>query len=149
MSRRLTETAPIKKQTPTPTNRKPAMEITLVIKGRPVPKKNNAVMVANRNLILPSKAFRNYEKDALKQLQGWGNQYIDGPVEVTAIYWLPDARWRPDMVGLMQGTADLLEKAGLIPNDQNILSWDGTRIMPEYDKGNPRAEIRIREMVSA
>lgn len=124
------------------------MTISLTILGRPTPKKNNAVMVANRNLILPSKAFRVYEKDALKQLLKYGNQYIDGPVHVTALYWMPDARWAPDMVGLMQATADILEKAGIIPNDRNIRSWDGTRIMGEYDKANPRAEITISAMIT-
>lgn len=118
--------------------------LSLTISGRAVPKKNHPVMVAGRNLILPSKAFRAYEKDALKQLMAWGNQFVPGFVWVRAEYWLPDKRWWPDLVGLMQGTGDILEKAGLIANDRNIVSWDGSKIVG-IDKENPRTEIYITE----
>jgi Holliday junction resolvase RusA-like endonuclease len=118
------------------------MSLKLVIYGRPVPKKNSPVMVpGNRPRLLPSKAFREYEKDALKQVQQWGNVTFEGEVQVTCLYWFKDWRWRSDLVGLLQGTSDLLEKSGIIANDRNIYSYDGSRIMglsPE-----PRVEISI------
>ena len=49
------------------------------------------------------------------------------------------------MIGLMQGTADLLEKAGILLNDRLIESWDGSRIMG-LDKDNPRVEIEIKQI---
>lgn len=51
------------------------------------------------------------------------------------------AAW-PDLVGLMQATADLLEAAGVLENDRLILSWQGTNI-EGIDKNNPRAEISL------
>jgi Holliday junction resolvase RusA-like endonuclease len=54
---------------------------------------------------------------------------------------MPDRR-RPDLLGLLQATADILEKAQIIDNDRNVVSFDGSRIMG-VDKRNPRVEIEI------
>jgi Holliday junction resolvase RusA-like endonuclease len=75
----------------------------------------------------------------------WGHINILAPVHVKALYWLPDKRWWPDLIGLLQGSADLLEKAGIIENDRQIESWDGSRIMG-IDKNAPRAELTITEI---
>ncbi len=126
------------------------MELRIVIPHRPVPKKNNPVMVAGRNLILPSKAFRAYEKFCIGTkthpgwLVQWGNIQFTEPVSICARYWLPDKRWIPDLVGLLQATGDILEKSGILKNDRLIQSWDGSRIMG-LDKINPRAEIAIMQ----
>jgi len=119
--------------------------LSLTILGRPVPKKNNPIMLKGRNLILPSKAYRAYEKSALKQLMAWGNIYFDGPVRVDAHYFLPDKRWWPDLTGLLQATGDILQKSGLIENDKQIVSWGTSRIV-RLDKESPRAEITIEEV---
>jgi Holliday junction resolvase RusA-like endonuclease len=65
-----------------------------------------------------------------------------GPVVVTVHYWLKDKR-RPDLNNLMAATADILEEAGVIVDDREIVSWDGSRIMGTSP--NPRAEITIKE----
>ena len=49
---------------------------------------------------------------------------------------------RPDLLNLEQATADILEKARVIENDKNIVSFDGSRIAG-IDKANPRAGIII------
>ena len=54
---------------------------------------------------------------------------------------MPDKR-RPDLLNLEQATADILEKARVIENDKNIVSFDGSRIAG-IDKANPRVEIII------
>jgi len=54
---------------------------------------------------------------------------------------MPDRR-KPDLLGLLQATADILEKAQIIDNDRNVVSFDGSRIMG-VDKQNPRVEIEI------
>jgi len=65
-------------------------------------------------------------------------------VVVCAVYWLASrSRW-PDLVGLLQATGDILEEAGVIANDRNIVSWDGSRIAGVSP--NPRAEIELREV---
>mgnify|MGYP000953615463 FL=1 len=60
---------------------------------------------------------------------------------MTCLYWMPDRR-KPDLLGLLQATADILEKAQIIDNDRNVVSFDGSRIMG-VDKQNPRVEIEI------
>ena len=54
---------------------------------------------------------------------------------------MPDRRV-PDLINLLQATADILEKARVIEDDKNIISFDGSRIIG-VDKENPRVEIEI------
>jgi Holliday junction resolvase RusA-like endonuclease len=57
---------------------------------------------------------------------------------------MPNRRGSPDLLGLLQATADILEEAGVIDNDRNVVSFDGSQIMG-VDKQNPRVEIEIEE----
>jgi Holliday junction resolvase RusA-like endonuclease len=50
----------------------------------------------------------------------------------------------PDLANLLEATCDILEKAEVIDNDKNIISFDGSRIMGK-DKDNPRVEIELIE----
>lgn len=70
------------------------------------------------------------------------NYPIDRPCELFVHYYMPSRAAWPDLVGLMQATADLLEAAGVLENDRLILSWQGTNI-EGIDKDNPRAEISL------
>ncbi len=121
------------------------LEASLVIPGQPVTKKNSQVArcVNGRPLVLQSRAYRAYEKAALKVLLAYQDVKFLGPVAVTAGYWLKDNR-RPDLNNLMAATADILEKAGIIRDDRNIVSWDGSRILGVSP--NPRTEINIRAL---
>ena len=58
---------------------------------------------------------------------------------------MPDNRSKPDLINLEEATADILEVAGVVENDRNIVSWDGSRIMG-IDRDNPRVEIEIQEI---
>ena len=60
------------------------------------------------------------------------------------LYWMPDRRSSPDLLGLLQATADILEKAQIIDNDRNVVSFDGSEIVG-IDRENPRVEIEIEE----
>lgn len=119
------------------------METRLIIPGQPATKKNSQVArcVNGKPVVLQSKAYRAYEKMALKALLACPRAEFWGPVTVTVNYWLKDNR-RPDLNNLMAATADILEKAGVIPNDREIVSWDGSRIMGVSP--DPRVEITIR-----
>jgi Holliday junction resolvase RusA-like endonuclease len=112
------------------------------IPGRPVPKKNNmmARCVNGKPVVIQSKAYREYEKAALISLADYQGPRFNGPVQVKASYWLADNR-RPDLNNLMAATADILEKAGIVKNDRDIVSWDGSRIMGVSPE--PRTEIVI------
>jgi Holliday junction resolvase RusA-like endonuclease len=119
------------------------MEAHLVIPGQPATKKNSQVArcVKGKPVVLQSKVYRAYEKAALKVLLTYQGECFQGPVEVSVLYWLKDNR-RPDLNNLMAATADILEKAGVIRNDRDIISWDGSRIAGTSP--HPRAEITIR-----
>jgi Holliday junction resolvase RusA-like endonuclease len=66
---------------------------------------------------------------------------ITDKISLKALYYLKDKRI-PDLINLLQATCDILEKARVIENDKNIISFDGSRIIG-VDKANPRVEIKI------
>ena len=69
------------------------------------------------------------------------SETIIDKINLQALYYMPDKRI-PDLLNLLQATADILEKARVIDNDKNIISFDGSRIIG-VDKTNPRTEIII------
>ena len=116
----------------------------IVLTGRPITKKNSQVIARNRGsgrpYVLQSEQYRQYEQDCLKQLMACRARFA-GPVRLLCLYWMPDRR-RPDLLGLLQATADILEKAQIIDNDRNVVSFDGSRIAG-VDRENPRVEIEV------
>lgn len=117
----------------------------IIIPGQPVTKKNHQIArcVKGKPVVVQSKVYRAYEKAALNTLLGYKGKRFSGPVQVTVKYWIKDNR-RPDLNNLMAATADILEKAGVIRNDRDIISWDGSRIVGISH--NPRTEIFITSM---
>lgn len=133
---------------------------SFVVMGQPATKKNSAIKT--RFGIIPSKAFRAYEKDfrkvmmilkTLKELP-----HYECPVNVKALYYLRNAAHFPDLLGLEQATADIMSDEYRIINhkrtravewilcdDRIIKSWDGSRIAG-IDKDNPRVEVEITPM---
>lgn len=118
---------------------------SLVIYGRPTTKKNSSRIVYHGKYprVLPSKAFCDYEKDSLKQLQFFRKRaYVSGPVIVRCRYYMPNECSWPDLVGLLQATSDILTTAQIIDDDMWIVNYDGSKIVG-VDKYNPRTEIEI------
>ncbi len=63
------------------------------------------------------------------------------PVMVGGIFWLGAGK-HPDLLGLCEAAADLLQESGWLRNDYWISRWwEGTR--RESDPANPRTEIYI------
>jgi Holliday junction resolvase RusA-like endonuclease len=58
---------------------------------------------------------------------------------------MPDRRSWPDLFGLLQSTADILQKAKIIENDRDIVRLDGSEIVG-VDKENPRVEITMTNL---
>jgi len=115
----------------------------LIIYGAPITKKNSQmiIMAGKRPCIIQSKAYRAYEKLAKQQIALLGaGEPIPGPVSVKCLYYLASTR-TPDLCNLMAATHDVLERCGIILNDEQIKSVDGTRIMGKDPK--PRVEIEI------
>ena len=122
----------------------------IIIPGRPTTKKNSQIIVTGKtktgktyHRLLQSQRYRDYEAAALRHLSTYsGPRYIGIPVEVACYYYLPNRQGWPDLMGLYQATADILEAAGIINNDRNIISMGDTRIAG-IDPTNPRVEIII------
>jgi Holliday junction resolvase RusA-like endonuclease len=121
----------------------------IVLPGRPITKKNSQQIIYNRRTkrrqVIQSEYYRAYEETCLWHLKKYRVKYT-GPVWVTARYWMPNKRSWPDLMGLLQATCDILEKAGIIENDRDVVRLDGSEICG-IDKENPRTEIRIQEVV--
>lgn len=141
------------------------MECKFIIKGHPVPKKNNPVVrviprrgakrcrccgnwTKVRYLVsFMNKRYGKYEVDATAQILNQKNlqrlRTIKKEVHCIAKYWVKDLRGSKDLVNHKEATADILQRATVLENDSQIKNWDGSRIMG-VDKENPRVEIVIK-----
>ncbi len=120
-----------------------------VIKGRPATKKNSGKIIFVRlgrkqiPKLLPSKTYQQYEELARWQLKRCKpKEPLDWPMRMTALYYLPDRRWWPDLIGLEQATQDILQTCGVITDDRLIVRKDGSHIAG-IDAVNPRTEIYL------
>lgn len=120
------------------------MTYRYVIEGRPITKKNS--MQRTRYGLIQSKQYRAYEQSALWQIKPHRPEKpIDCAVTMTAKYYMRDGRGWPDLFGLVQATADILEKAGVIEDDGYIANIDGSCIAG-IDKERPRVEVTVSEI---
>lgn len=121
----------------------------LTIDGAPVTKKNSqrVFTVGGHLKIMPSKAYKEYEETALRQLMAQPTPVapISVPVTVTCVYRMPTHR-RVDLVNLLEATDDILTRARIIEDDnvRIVASHDGSRVT--YDKDHPGVDIWIREV---
>ena len=101
-------------------------------------------------MILPSKAYSKWEKQARKEVwvQINSGDFLAGstkvwfpleiPVQVKAIFYYKGNK--PDLAGAMESISDCLE--GIVwADDGQIESWDGSRTY--HDLKNPRTEVSI------
>lgn len=112
----------------------------------PRTKKNSQriVLVKGRPIIMPSKLYKDYEKECAKYLPAL-EQPFDCPIEVQCKFYMPTRR-RCDLTNLLEAIDDILTKYGIIEDDcYTILeSHDGSRVY--YDKDNPRTEVTIKRL---
>lgn len=120
-------------------------EQRIIIPLAPRTKKNSQqiIMVKGRPMIIPSKAYKQYEKDC-----GVFLTHVEpflSPCNVKCLYYMPTRR-RVDLVNLQEATLDILVRYGILIDDNSnvVVSMDGSRVL--YDKENPRTEIYIEEV---
>ena len=121
------------------------MTYRFTIDGRPITKKNS--MQKTRCGLIQSKQYREYEEAALWQLlneKPEGMAPIGRAVKMEAIYYMPDRRGWPDLFGLLQATADILEKAGVLEDDGFVATVGNSRIEGVSDW--PRVEVTVTEL---
>lgn len=121
------------------------MTYQFVIHGRPMTKKNS--LQKTRYGLVQGKAYREYAKDALWQLKAQRRPIkpIGRAVTMTARYYMPSRKGWPDLFGLAQATADILESAGIVEDDGYIAQIDGSMIAG-IDAEDPRVEITVSEI---
>ena len=121
------------------------MTYRFVIHGRPMTKKNS--LQKTRYGLVQGKAYREYAKDALwkLKLQRRPIHPIDCAVKMTAKYYMPNRKGWPDLFGLVQATADILESAGIIEDDGYIAEM-GDSMIAGIDAEDPRVEITVSEI---
>ena len=117
-------------------------EIKFTIPLNPVTKKNSQqiVLVGGRPRIIPSKKYKEYERDCMPFLTHV--EHVTGRVNVKAVYFMR-TRLRVDLINLHEALHDILVKAGVLEDDncKIIYSTDGSYV--DYDKENPRTEVTI------
>lgn len=94
--------------------------------------------------MIPSRQYREYERNAGQALRRWSMARINEPVNVKAVYYMP-TRGRVDLLNLLGATCDILVAYKVLEDDNSkiVVSHDGSRV--DYDKTNPRVEIEISE----
>ena len=121
-------------------------EIKYTIKLAPVSKKNSQQILNNpktgRPFIMPSKKFKEYEREAVWFLKPRPPRPIECRVNIKCLFYLPTRR-RTDLTNLLEAVDDLLVHAGIIADDHYgiVEAHDGSRCF--VDKDNPRTEITI------
>lgn len=133
---------------------------TFEIPGHPATKKNSPTLLKGRAVILPSKAYREYERHFRQELMLLKNKFgrlphFTGPVQLTAWYYLKDRAHYPDLNGLIQATQDILSdeytringkrvltREWILADDRLVKLLDGCKIRG-IDKANPRTIITI------
>lgn len=124
------------------------MTIRFTLPSAPRTKKtsNRIVRVGKFSKVLPSKSYCDYERGLRPILNAVCARLADqgvttpvtGPVEVRATFFR-DAL-RGDLCGYMQALGDILQ-GGVIADDEQIKSWDGTRLAK--DATRPRVEVEL------
>ena len=121
-------------------------ELKIVIPLPPRTKKNHSqiIMVKGRPRLIPSKQYKDYEKECGKFMPTLEKSITD-KVELKCLYYMPTRR-RVDLVNLLEATCDILVHYKVIEDDNNkiVYSHDGSRVY--YDKDNPRVEITITKI---
>ena len=113
----------------------------------PISKKNSQQILVNhatgRPFIMPSKKYKEYEKDAMWFIPK--GETINKPVNVKCLFYMPTRR-KCDLVNMQESILDVMVKAGLLANDNYsiVQSMDGSRVL--YDKEHPRTEVYITEV---
>lgn len=116
--------------------------MNIVILGQVPPKKNSKqlFMRGGRPMMVSSKAYLEWEKDALSQLKAFKGQ-ADEKVTIAYQFYVKDLRAR-DLDNMIASVNDALIKAGLLKDD----SWQWAAIGAadaELDRDNPRVELWI------
>ena len=135
-----------KKQKVISTDSTDTSSINFTIDVCPVTKKNHSqiIVVRGRPMIIPSKPYRQYEKDCSYFLPNL-DKPIDYPINLKCVFYM-QARRRVDLCNLQEAICDILVHYGVLADDNRniVYTMDGSKVL--YDKEKPRTEIEITKI---
>ena len=114
----------------------------------PHSKKNSSQICTLKNgktILLPSKLYKQFEKECLSLISKDLKVNIDKPVNIKAHFYCKTRR-KIDLTNLLEALDDMLVKAGVLEDDNRniIAAHDGSRVY--WDKEHPRIEIWIEDL---
>ena len=119
------------------------LKFTINIAPRTKKNSQRIVVVKNKPMIIPSKLYKDYERDCKYFVPKIDT--INYPINLKCTYYMPTRR-RVDLCNLLEATCDMLVHYKIIEDDncKIVYSHDGSRVL--YDKNNPRVEIEIERI---
>lgn len=124
-------------------------EIKYVIQMAPITKKNSQQILMNKKtgkpFIMPSKRYKEYERDAEWFLRPKPPRPIECRLNVKCLFYMPTRR-AVDLNNLLEAATDLMVFSKIIKDDncRIVAAHDGSRVL--YDKEKPRTEIYITRL---
>lgn len=124
------------------------MKLRFCIWGKPTTKKNSMRIVRNKKTGLPfimqSSQQKSWARAAVMQLRTQFTEFgapcaITEPVNMSAIVYRERATG--DLLNYLAAVSDALEAAGVIVNDKQVVSLDGSRL--DKDAKRPRVEVEL------
>ncbi len=122
--------------------------IEFTIWGQPTSKKNSSQITgrSGRGRIIPSKEYLRWLKEAERQMMvamaGCVGFPITGPVALKVVAYRHTHR-KIDLPNIIAAVADMLEAFGVLEDDEQIISLDGSRRVYGVVKDVARVEIEI------
>ncbi len=117
------------------------MEIELFLSKLPVPKSNRYIRRKGGKVFKPPRVV-NWEARAIWELrEQYNGEPIDYEISVDIVLILPNRRKR-DIDNMLKSLWDVMEKAGVIKNDNLIYE---VRTVKKIEKGKEGVYIRIKK----
>jgi Holliday junction resolvase RusA-like endonuclease len=124
----------------------PSKIIELALEGN-VPSKKNSRVRTRSGSSIPSKAFYDWQADAIKQIRVHTRERFYNPVYIEVIVYF-GTNVRADIDNRLTSILDMLVEALVIRDDK----WQDVpmlAVQAQYRKGHPGAFIRITELTDA
>ena len=117
------------------------MNIEIPLEPRTKKNSQQIIIYKGRPMVIPSKAFKEYEKQCKEYMPSI--ETINYSVNVKCLFYMKTRR-KVDLTNLLEAIDDILVKYKVIEDDNYtiIQSHDGSRVY--YDKDNPRTVIEIK-----
>lgn len=119
-------------------------KFSILVEPRTKKNSQQIIVAGGRPMIIPSKAYKEFESEALWYVP---RLTIDYPVNIKALFYMKTKR-KVDLTNLLEALDDVLVKAECVMDDNFhiIQGHDFSRVL--YDKDNPRIEVEIERSLN-